>query len=70
MTRADDISAAAADRVASWVSVPPADRATVLAAAQIRPLRSGGAMLTLGGVDRWCRSYRDALAELDAQTTA
>lgn len=65
---ADRITAAANERVAGWASLSAEQRAALTnePAASIRDLRSGGAMLTVNGVDRWCPSRRHAEAELAA----
>lgn len=70
MTPADRIAAEAKARVAGWPSLSHAERQSLLAElpAHITELRSGGAMLSLNGVDRWLPSRRHAEAELAAFT--
>ncbi len=66
-TRAEKSALAADERVASWASLSPADRAVLLAASNCRPLLSGGAMASINGVDHWFPSLRHALDELAAR---
>ncbi len=66
-TRAEKSAIAADERVASWASLSPADRADLLASSDYQPLLSGGAMASINGVDRWFPSLRHALDELAAR---
>ncbi len=65
MTRAEQIADAADERVSAWASLSHAERSEL--AEQITVLRSGGAMVSLNGVDQWVPSWRDALDELAAR---
>jgi len=70
MTPADRIAADADARVAGWASLSHAERQALLSErpVHIEPLRSGGAMLSVNGVDQWCASRRHAEAEAEALT--
>jgi hypothetical protein len=64
MTTAERIAHEAAERVRTWTSLSAEDRAALVE--QITPLRSGGAMASINGVDIWHPSWRDAADELAA----
>ncbi len=55
-------------RVDAWASLTLAERTALLQ--NVEPLASGGAMLTINGVDRWIPSRRDAADELVASYNA
>jgi hypothetical protein len=64
MSTVERIAHEADQRVATWASLSPEDRAAL--AEQITPLRSGGAMASINGLDTWFPSRHDALDELAA----
>jgi hypothetical protein len=70
MTPADRIAAEANARVNGWPTLSHAERQSLLSElpAYVKELRSGGAILSLNGVDRWLPSRRHAEAELSAFT--
>ncbi len=65
MTSHAEQNALAADaEVASWESLSPAERDSLLRDANYRSFASGGGMASVNGVDRWFPSWRAAVAEL------
>lgn len=68
-TNAARMAAEAEANVSAWATLSAEQRAALTnhpPAASIRDLRSGGAILTVNGIDRWCPSRRHAVAELAA----
>lgn len=69
--RAAQIARAADEKVAGWSSLTAEQRAELMSLVATQPhvedVQSGGAWLSVNGVDRWFPSRRDALAELAAR---
>lgn len=70
MTTTARTTAEADARVRSWASLDADQRAALLADANLRRFDSGGALMTLRGVDRWFPSAPDALDELAASASS
>lgn len=69
MSRAEQLAAEMDERVAGWRHLSPDEREALLREqpVDLRTFKSGGAMLTLNGVDRFFPSRADALAEFEAR---